>query len=125
MRIAWPLAPVAMRGLPSRYLSGPRPTVLHWHSDAVDLPPGATLLASTDVTPVQAFRAGSAVGVQFHLEVDATVLDLWLSTPVMVADLEPGEADGIRLSSRQHLAALRPGADLGLASFAADVRARG
>ncbi|GIG37742.1 type 1 glutamine amidotransferase [Cellulomonas pakistanensis] len=104
--------------------AGPRPTVLHWHSDAVDLPAGATLLASTTTTPVQAFRAGSAVGTQFHLEVDAGVLDLWLSTPQMVADLEPGEADAIRLGSRQHLAALRPGADLGLASFADAVRER-
>ncbi|RMI04906.1 type 1 glutamine amidotransferase [Cellulomonas triticagri] len=104
--------------------AGARPTVLHWHSDAVDLPAGATLLARTDVTPVQAFRAGSAVGVQFHLEVDAGVLDLWLDTPGMVADLEPGEADAIRLGSRQHLAALRPGADLGLAAFAEQVRER-
>jgi GMP synthase (glutamine-hydrolysing) len=104
--------------------AGPRPTVLHWHSDAVDLPSGATLLASTETTPVQAFRAGSAVGTQFHLEVDPTVLDLWLSTPQMVADLEPDEVAAIRLGSRQHLAALRPGADLGLASFAAAVRER-
>ncbi|NHT17164.1 type 1 glutamine amidotransferase [Cellulomonas sp. IC4_254] len=104
--------------------AGPRPTVLHWHADAVDLPAGATLLASTEVTPVQAFRAGSAVGTQFHLEVDATVLDLWLATPQMVADLEPDEVAAIRLGSRQHLAALRPGADLGLASFADAVRER-
>jgi len=104
--------------------AGPRPTVLHWHADAVDLPDGATLLATNDVTPVQAFRAGSAVGLQFHLEVDTTVLDLWLATPTMTADLEPGDADAIRLGSRQHLAALRPAADLGLAAFAAAVRER-
>lgn len=104
--------------------AGPRPTVLHWHADAVDLPAGATLLASTETTPVQAFRAGSAVGTQFHLEVDVTVLDLWLSTPQMVADLEPDEVAAIRLGSRQHLSALRPGADLGLASFADAVRER-
>jgi GMP synthase (glutamine-hydrolysing) len=104
--------------------AGPRPTVLHWHADAVDLPAGATLLASTEVTPVQAFRAGSAVGVQFHLEVDAGVLDLWLGTPQMTADLERTEVDTIRLGSRQHLAALRPAADLGLAAFATSVRER-
>lgn len=105
--------------------AGPAPTVLHWHSDAVDLPDGATLLARTDATPVQAFRAGSAVGVQFHLEVEPTVLDLWLTTPVMTADLEPGEAEAIRLGSRQHLNALRPAAELGLAAFAGAVRERG
>jgi len=52
------------------------------------------------------------------------VLDLWLATPTMTADLEPGDADAIRLGSRQHLAALRPAADLGLAAFAAAVRER-
>ncbi|KGM14647.1 hypothetical protein N867_18285, partial [Actinotalea fermentans ATCC 43279 = JCM 9966 = DSM 3133] len=36
---------------------GPAPTVLHWHSDAAELPSGATLLARSTVTPVQAFRA--------------------------------------------------------------------
>lgn len=104
--------------------AGARPTVLHWHRDAVDLPDGATLLARTDVTEVQAFRAGSAVGMQFHLEVDATLLDLWLTTPAMTADLEPADVDAIRLGSRQHLTALRPGADLGLAAFARAVRER-
>ncbi|WP_169165294.1 type 1 glutamine amidotransferase [Cellulomonas taurus] len=101
--------------------AGPRPTVLHWHTDAVDLPEGATLLARDEVTPVQAFRAGSAVGLQFHLEVEPTLLDLWLETPVMVADLEPEEVAAVRLGSRQHLAALRPAADLGFAAFARDV----
>lgn len=105
--------------------AGASPTVLHWHSDAVDLPDGATLLARSEVTPVQAFRAGSAVGVQFHLEVEPTILDLWLTTPVMTADLEPGDADAIRLGSRQHLNALRPAAELGLAAFADAVRERG
>lgn len=104
--------------------AGPRPTVLHWHSDAVDLPAGAQLLARDDVTPVQAFRAGSAVGLQFHLEVDPTILDLWLDTPVMTADLDPGEVAAVRLRSRQHLATLRPAADLGLAAFAQQVRER-
>ena len=43
---ASPLA--ALRGAP----------VLHWHGDTFDLPPAATLLASTDITPHQAFQAG-------------------------------------------------------------------
>jgi GMP synthase (glutamine-hydrolysing) len=104
--------------------AGAHPTVLHWHNDAVDLPEGATLLASTDVTPVQAFRAGAAVGLQFHLEVSPTLIDLWLGTPVMVADLEPSDVEAIRLASRQHLGALQPAATLGLAAFADAVRAR-
>lgn len=104
--------------------AGAHPTVLHWHNDAVDLPEGATLLASTDVTPVQAFRAGAAVGLQFHLEVSTTLLDLWLDTPAMVAELERADAEAIRLESRQHLGALQPAATLGLAAFADAVRAR-
>lgn len=104
--------------------AGARPTVLHWHDDAVDLPDGATLLASTPTTPVQAFRIGSAVGLQFHVEVEPTVLDLWLETPVMVANLDRAQVDAIRVASRRHLGDLRPAATLGLAAFGDAVRAR-
>ncbi|OLZ68945.1 methyltransferase type 11 [Streptomyces sp. IMTB 2501] len=48
--------------------------VPHWHSDStVDLPEKATLLASCEHRPAQAFRiGGSAWGIQFHLEADKT-----------------------------------------------------
>src|SRR5262249_31930304 len=47
----------------------------HWHGDAFALPSGAVPLASTTLTPVQAFRSGArAWGIQFHLEVDEEVL---------------------------------------------------
>lgn len=54
------------------------PDVLSWHYDAVtELPPGATLLASSPRCGNQAFRVGScAWGLQFHIE----------TTPEMVAD---------------------------------------
>ncbi len=46
-------------------------SVLHWHGDTFDLPPGAVLLASNDRYAHQAFRIGPrAWGFQFHLEVD-------------------------------------------------------
>ena len=57
-----------------RALEGP---MVSWHHDSWDLPPGATLLAATDQYP-QAFRIGSAVGVQFHPEVTAEILGGWL-----------------------------------------------
>lgn len=103
---------------------GSTPTVLHWHSDEVDLPPGATLLASTAVTRVQAFRAGSAVGLQFHPELDAAMLDLWLATPDMAADLDEGEAEAVRAAGAVHLPTLAPAAEKAFGAFADQVRAR-
>jgi GMP synthase (glutamine-hydrolysing) len=47
----------------------------HWHGDAFTLPAGAVPLASSTLTPLQAYRFGRAAwGVQFHLEVDEEVL---------------------------------------------------
>ena len=65
----------AGRKSPLRFLDGYRP-VLHWHGDTFDLPEGAELLASTPVTPHQAFRMGNHVlALQFHPEVDADKLE--------------------------------------------------
>ncbi|WP_028708104.1 type 1 glutamine amidotransferase [Propionicicella superfundia] len=59
------------------------------HGDAVtELPPGADLLASSDVY-VQAFRVGSAIGVQFHPEASPDLLERW-------ARLTGGDAAAIR-----------------------------
>jgi len=53
--------------------------VLHWHSDTFDLPEGATLLASTEIVPNQAFYWGpKALGLQFHLEVIPGEIERWL-----------------------------------------------
>ena len=53
-------------------------TVFHWHGDTFDLPDGATRLASSEYYPNQAFRYKSAVGLQFHLEVNEDMVNLWL-----------------------------------------------
>jgi GMP synthase-like glutamine amidotransferase len=52
-------------------------TVFHWHGDTFDIPKNATRLAYSGLYN-QAFRVGSAVGVQFHLEVDKEIILSWL-----------------------------------------------
>jgi GMP synthase (glutamine-hydrolysing) len=52
--------------------------VLHWHGDIFDLPEGAARLASTELTPNQAFAIGNyALGLQFHLETYGRDLEHW------------------------------------------------
>lgn len=53
-------------------------TVFHWHSDTFDLPDGAIRLASSEYYQNQAFQYKSAVGLQFHLEVNEEMVHLWL-----------------------------------------------
>ncbi len=53
--------------------------VLHWHGDKIDPPGGAQVLASTEITPCQAFAWGErALGLQFHPEPTAAGLERWL-----------------------------------------------
>lgn len=55
------------------------PHVFQWHGDTFDLPPAATLLASSAQCRHQAFRFGdSAYGLQFHIEVTAAIVTQWL-----------------------------------------------
>ena len=61
----------------------PSTTVLHWHGEASDLPGGATHLARSERTEVQAFRHGNAWGVLFHPESDLALLEAWLAVPEM------------------------------------------
>jgi GMP synthase-like glutamine amidotransferase len=61
---------------------------LQWHGDTFDLPAGAVRLASSPTYPNQAFRAGRAYGVQFHLEVSAEMAREWAEVPEYVSSLE-------------------------------------
>ncbi len=63
-------------------------TVFHWHSDTWDLPPGATLLASSERCAHQAFRVGDRVyGFQFHPEVTPAMIADWCTQDANCGDL--------------------------------------
>ncbi|MBC8516655.1 MAG: gamma-glutamyl-gamma-aminobutyrate hydrolase family protein [Nitrosopumilus sp.] len=53
-------------------------TVFHWHGDTFDLPQGALRLASSEHYLNQAFQYKSAIGLQFHLEVNEEMVNSWL-----------------------------------------------
>jgi GMP synthase (glutamine-hydrolysing) len=53
--------------------------ILNWHGDTFDLPSGATRLASTSITPNQAFAYGPRVlALQFHVELPERDMERWL-----------------------------------------------
>jgi GMP synthase-like glutamine amidotransferase len=60
---------------------------LQWHQDTYELPPGATRLARSAAYEQQAFVLGRAYGVQFHLEVDVALAEVWAGVPEYAAEL--------------------------------------
>jgi len=55
--------------------------VFQWHGDTFALPGGAVRLASSSACQNQAFRLGTAYGLQFHLEVTPDMVDAWAALP--------------------------------------------
>lgn len=51
---------------------------VRWHGDHFDPPPGAEVLAR-DAGTVQAFRHGNRLGVQFHPEATAPIVEGWVA----------------------------------------------
>lgn len=51
--------------------------VFQWHGDTYTLPPNTEILAYSDLYP-QAFRIGSAYGLQFHIEVTLDMIRAWI-----------------------------------------------
>jgi GMP synthase-like glutamine amidotransferase len=74
---------------PERVPEGPW---LVWHEDAFTVPPGAEVLATTDVSP-HAFVAGIHTGVQFHPEVTAEIVGHWVDNARARGHLEPSQAE--------------------------------
>ncbi len=53
--------------------------VFQWHEDMFNIPESGALLGYSDACPHQAFRFNRAYGLQFHVEVDADILNLWFA----------------------------------------------
>jgi GMP synthase (glutamine-hydrolysing) len=72
----WPIRwRTAARAAPGWDFLPETSTPLHWHGDTFSLPPSAQWLAETDDCAHQAFAWGRlALGLQFHLEVNAPSL---------------------------------------------------
>ncbi|MBI4003709.1 MAG: hemerythrin domain-containing protein [Candidatus Omnitrophica bacterium] len=80
----------------------------HWHGDIFDLPSGAVLLASSDLTSCQAFRYGrNAYGLLFHLEVTEGIVQDMVNA--FSDELREAKADGAEILSktREQLPRLR------------------
>jgi len=104
--IGW--APVSLtpegQASPLHHLAGL--PVLHWHGDTFDLPAGAQLLASSAITPHQAFAIGDQVlALQFHPEVDAGAIECWLIGHTAELGQAGVDVVALREASQRHGAA--------------------
>ncbi|PIW45399.1 MAG: GMP synthase [Zetaproteobacteria bacterium CG12_big_fil_rev_8_21_14_0_65_54_13] len=83
--------------------------MFQWHGDTFSLPAHASLLASCADVPAQAFRLGLAqYGLQFHVEVDAEMIEAW----IMAGESERHHLgstgiDLLRAQTSLHLAAMQ------------------
>ena len=78
---------------------------LHWHEDTFELPASGIRLASSSAYPNQAFRLGSALGLQFHTEATAAMVEAWMEDPETPETFRPppgtrekGEAAAARMA---------------------------
>jgi GMP synthase (glutamine-hydrolysing) len=78
--------------------------VFHWHGDTFDLPDGAVRLASTAMTPNQAFARGNKVlGLQFHIEAESRKIERWLIGHTCELGIAGLDVAALREGLRQYL----------------------
>jgi GMP synthase-like glutamine amidotransferase len=65
-----------------------------WHFDTFTAPPGATVIADSDVGP-QAYVIGRSMGVQFHPEVTPQIMDDWVRVYRHELDAEGVDPDAL------------------------------
>jgi GMP synthase (glutamine-hydrolysing) len=78
----------------------------HWHGDVFTLPAGATLLASSQLTPRQAFRYGKTTyAILFHLEVTEGIVEAMVRSFSDELAAERLDGDAILRAAELHLPA--------------------
>lgn len=83
-------------------------TVFHWHGDTFDLPDGAINLVSSEYYPNQAFQYKSAIGLQFHLEVNEKMVNLWLdNTEEKLKEIPYIDPQKIRLDIIENISSVK------------------
>ena len=83
-------------------------SVFHWHGDTFDLPEGATRLALSKNYQNQAFQYKSAIGLQFHLEVNEQMVNLWLDkTEEKLHEISYLDPQKIRLDLDEHISTVK------------------
>lgn len=93
--------------------------VLHWHNDVATVPDGGQVLARSEFTKNQAFRIGSALGLQFHLEVTPTLFDEWMSEPEMTKGLKKSQIARMKDDFARYNPEIMPLAESVFSGFAA------
>lgn len=108
--IGWCDIDLTDEGLKDPLLShfGPREKIFQLHGDTFDIPQSAVHLAKSDICHGQAFRYGDKVyGLQFHLEVDAPMIQRWLDNPrnydEMFSTHQNFSKEQIILDTKEHL----------------------
>lgn len=89
---------------------GSEAMVFQWHAYTFTEPNGSLHLASTTNCANQAFRYKEfAYGLQFHLEVDASLIERWLKHSELKHELEPlggdAHAHRVQVETERHLVA--------------------
>ena len=83
-------------------------SVFHWHGDTFDLPEGAARLALSENYQNQVFQYKSAIGLQFHLEVNEQMVNLWLDkTEEKLHKISYLDPQKIRLDLDEHISSVK------------------
>jgi GMP synthase (glutamine-hydrolysing) len=121
--IGWYDVKVTDKGLDSLFkgLEKKELRVFQWHGDTYTLPQDAVVLAYTDLYP-QAFRIGSAYGLQFHLEVTTDMIKVWTEEYRSEIRREGIELEKIKARNRNEIQELNKKCNLVWSNFSDIIR---